>query len=76
MIAVKAVVTGTPPTGGGLTELLSVGLDPITGLLGRDILLELVSSELDPGKRFKDEYICMDAYIYLQVRQTALCTGL
>ncbi|PKI61084.1 hypothetical protein CRG98_018529, partial [Punica granatum] len=46
---VKAVVTVTPPTGGALYEFgINRGLDDITDLMGKTLLLELVSSELDP----------------------------
>lgn len=48
---VKAVVTVTPPTGGAFYEIgISRGLDDITDLMGKTLLLELVSSELDPSK--------------------------
>ncbi|OWM69231.1 hypothetical protein CDL15_Pgr025418 [Punica granatum] len=45
---VKAVVTVTPPTAGALYELgINRGLDDIADLMGKTLLLEFVSSELD-----------------------------
>lgn len=52
-IKVKATVTVQPTVGGLFSEMaLERGLDDITDLLGKSILLEFVSSELDPGKSF------------------------
>lgn len=49
---VKAVVTVTPPTSGAFYEIgINRGLDDITDLMGKTLLLELVSSELDPSKQ-------------------------
>ncbi|KAK4785903.1 hypothetical protein SAY86_002592 [Trapa natans] len=48
MATVKAVVTGTLTLLSGLTDIISAGLHPVSLVLGRDIHLELVSSELDP----------------------------
>ncbi|KAF7849072.1 hypothetical protein BT93_L1275 [Corymbia citriodora subsp. variegata] len=49
--SVKAVVTVKPSTGGFFSELgISGGLDKITDLIGKTLLLELVSAELDPSK--------------------------
>ncbi|XP_071725184.1 linoleate 13S-lipoxygenase 2-1, chloroplastic-like [Rutidosis leptorrhynchoides] len=46
---VKATVTVKPSTGGFFSELgISGGLDKITDLMGKTLLLELVSAELDP----------------------------
>ncbi|XP_058071094.1 linoleate 13S-lipoxygenase 2-1, chloroplastic-like [Magnolia sinica] len=47
--SIKAVVTVKPTVGGFFSNLgLTRGLDVITDLLGRTLLLELVSAELDP----------------------------
>ncbi|KAL0435466.1 UNVERIFIED_CONTAM: Linoleate 13S-lipoxygenase 2-1, chloroplastic [Sesamum radiatum] len=49
--AVKAVVTVLRTVGGVLTHLgLDRGLDDITDLLGKTLLIELVAAELDPSK--------------------------
>lgn len=49
--AVKAVVTVQLTVGGFLSNLgIDRGLDDITDLLGKTLLLELVSAELDPSK--------------------------
>lgn len=48
---VKAVVTVLQTVGGFLTHFgLDAGLDEITDLLGRTLLVELVAAELDAGK--------------------------
>ncbi|KAL5566565.1 hypothetical protein UlMin_029729 [Ulmus minor] len=48
-IKVKAVVTVNPTVGGFLTNLgFKRGLDDIQDLLGKSLLVELVSAELDP----------------------------
>ncbi|XP_058071102.1 linoleate 13S-lipoxygenase 2-1, chloroplastic-like [Magnolia sinica] len=48
-VSLKAVVTVKPTIGGFFSNLgLTRGLDDITDLLGRTLLLELVSAELDP----------------------------
>ncbi|KAF7849071.1 hypothetical protein BT93_L1274 [Corymbia citriodora subsp. variegata] len=48
-LSVKAVVTVKPTTGGFFSELgISGGFDMITDLIGKTLLLELVSAELDP----------------------------
>ena len=53
-VRVKAVVTVNPTVGGILTNLgLQRGLDDIQDLLGKSLLLELVSAELDPSKYIK-----------------------
>ena len=50
-IKVKAVVTVKPTVRGFLSNLgIQRGLDDIKDLLGKTLLLELVSAELDPGK--------------------------
>ncbi|XP_010265847.1 PREDICTED: linoleate 13S-lipoxygenase 2-1, chloroplastic [Nelumbo nucifera] len=57
-ITVKAVVTVQPTVGGVLSNLgLERGLDDITDLLGKTLLLELVSSELDPQTGTEKETI-------------------
>ena len=49
---VKALVTVTVTAGGFLSSIsLTRPLDDITDLLGKTLLLELVSAELDPGKQ-------------------------
>lgn len=54
-LKVKAIVTVQPTVGGLFSEMaLERGLDDITDLLGKSILLEFVSSELDPGKSLYD----------------------
>ena len=51
--SVTAIVSVKVAVGGILSNLgLSQGLDDIADLLGKSILLELVSSELDPSKYF------------------------
>ncbi|KAK2985874.1 hypothetical protein RJ640_009944 [Escallonia rubra] len=48
---VKAVATVQVTVGGFLSNLgLTRGLDDITDVLGKSILLELVAAELDPSK--------------------------
>lgn len=48
---VKAVVTVKPSTGGIFSEMgINRGLDDIADLLGKTLLLELVSSELDSSE--------------------------
>ncbi|XP_039158722.1 linoleate 13S-lipoxygenase 2-1, chloroplastic [Eucalyptus grandis] len=48
-LSVKAVVTVKPSTSGLLSKMgISGGLDKITDLVGKTLLLELVSTELDP----------------------------
>ncbi|KAK4780079.1 hypothetical protein SAY87_016185 [Trapa incisa] len=55
---VKAVVTVIPPTSGELYEFgIKRGLDDITDLLGKTILLELVSSELKPISRLENQTV-------------------
>lgn len=50
-IPVTAVVTVKETVGGFLSNVgIGRGLDDITDVLGKSILLELVSSELDPSK--------------------------
>jgi lipoxygenase len=50
-VSVKAVVTVKPTVRGFLSNLgVGRGLDDIKDLLGKTLLLELVSSELDPSK--------------------------
>lgn len=52
-VEVKATVTVKPVAGGVLSKLgLQRGFDEITDLMGKSILLEHVSSELDPSKSF------------------------
>ena len=51
VIKVKAIVKVKVTVGGFFSSLrLDRGIDDITDLLGKSLLLELVSSELDPGK--------------------------
>ncbi|XP_030455089.1 linoleate 13S-lipoxygenase 2-1, chloroplastic-like [Syzygium oleosum] len=48
-LSVKAVVTVKPSAGGLFSEIgINRGLDDITDLVGKTLLLELVSAELDP----------------------------
>ncbi|XP_021822570.1 linoleate 13S-lipoxygenase 2-1, chloroplastic-like [Prunus avium] len=47
-VSVKAVVTVQVTAGGFLSSLLTRPLDDFTDLLGKTLLLELVSAELDP----------------------------
>ncbi|KAL6288420.1 hypothetical protein ACE6H2_005930 [Prunus campanulata] len=47
-VSVKAVVTVQVTAGGFLSSIVTRPLDEITDLLGRTLLLELVSAELDP----------------------------
>ncbi|KAI6669504.1 hypothetical protein NL676_004389 [Syzygium grande] len=48
-LSVKVTVTAKPSAGGFFSELgITGGLDKITDLMGKTILLELVSTELDP----------------------------
>ncbi|XP_030452889.1 linoleate 13S-lipoxygenase 2-1, chloroplastic-like [Syzygium oleosum] len=48
-LSVKAVVTVKPSTGGLFSDIgISGGLDKVTDLVGKTLLLELVSAELDP----------------------------
>lgn len=50
-VTVKAVVTVKPTIRGFLSKLgIERGLDDIKDLLGKTLLLELVSTELDPSK--------------------------
>jgi len=50
-LSVKAVVKVKPSAGGFFSELgISGGLDTITDLMGKTLLLELVSAELDYSK--------------------------
>ena len=50
-VKVKAIVTVKQTIGGMLTSLgIERGLDDIQDLLGKTLLLELVSTELDPSK--------------------------
>lgn len=50
-IPVTAVVTVKETVGGFLSNIgIGRGLDDIADVLGKSILLELVSSELDPSK--------------------------
>ena len=50
VIKVKAIVKVKVTAGGFFSSLrLDRGIDDITDLLGKSLLLELVSSELDPG---------------------------
>lgn len=53
-VEVKAIVTLKPAVEGVFSKVgLQTGLDKISDLMGKSILLELVSSELDPSKSFK-----------------------
>ncbi|EXB48405.1 Linoleate 13S-lipoxygenase 2-1 [Morus notabilis] len=57
-IKVKAVATVSPTVGGFLTNLgLDRGLDDIQDLLGKSLLVELVSAELDPKTGLEKETI-------------------
>lgn len=47
---VKALVTVTRSAGGLLTNLVRDGIQGIGELVGKTLVLELVSNELDPGK--------------------------
>ena len=50
-VTVKATITVQPTVGGLFSEMfLERGLDDIRDLLGKSILLELVSAALDPSK--------------------------
>lgn len=55
---VTAVVTVLQTVGGALTHLgLSRGLDDITDIFGRTLLLELVAADLHPSKKLTMKYI-------------------
>ncbi|KAI3743195.1 hypothetical protein L1987_60901 [Smallanthus sonchifolius] len=47
-ISLKAVITVQVTVGGFLSNILTKGLDDITDLLGKSLLLELVAAETDP----------------------------
>jgi lipoxygenase len=65
-VKVKATVTVQPTVGGLFSEMaIERGLDDITDLLGKSILLELCSSQLDPGKLLVN-LIKLNLYIILQ----------
>ena len=50
-VSVKAILSVSPTVGGFLSNLgITKGLDDIQDLLGKSLLLELVSAELDPSK--------------------------
>lgn len=52
-VNVKAVLTVQVTMGGFLSSIgIEQGLNSITDLLGKSLLLELVSAELDPGQYF------------------------
>ncbi|XP_058729961.1 linoleate 13S-lipoxygenase 2-1, chloroplastic-like [Vicia villosa] len=68
-VEVKATVTVQPATGGILSKLgLQSGLDEITDLMGKSILLELVSSELDPKTKLEKKRI--KGYVHLTHRSS------
>lgn len=51
-VTIKAIVTVQTTIGGMFAHIgLNRGLDDITDMLGKSLLLELVSSELDPSMR-------------------------
>ncbi|XP_058761884.1 linoleate 13S-lipoxygenase 2-1, chloroplastic-like isoform X1 [Vicia villosa] len=57
-VEVKAIVTVKPAGGGVLSNVgLQRGLDNISDLMGKSILLELVSSELDPKTKLEKRRI-------------------
>lgn len=57
-VKVTATVTVQPTVGGLFSEMaIERGLDDITDLLGKSILLEFVSSELDPETKLEKEGI-------------------
>ncbi|KAJ0817461.1 putative linoleate 13S-lipoxygenase [Helianthus annuus] len=47
-ISLKAVITVNVTVGGFLSNILTKGLDDITDLLGKSLLMELVAAETDP----------------------------
>lgn len=57
-IKVKAVVTVKQTIGGLITSVgIERGLDDIKDLLGKTLLLELVSAELDPSKHLNHNLV-------------------
>ncbi|KAJ0612312.1 putative linoleate 13S-lipoxygenase [Helianthus annuus] len=49
-ISMKAVITVQMTVGGALSNIFTQALDDFTDMLGKSLLLELVSAEIDPSK--------------------------
>lgn len=59
---IRTVATVKMTVGGLLSDLgLSRALDDITDLVGKSLLLELVSAEVDPGKRSSVKLMLVEA---------------
>jgi len=62
---VKAIVTVKQSRGGILGNLVNGGLDGIKDLVGKTLVLELVSDELDPSKFCFS--ICFHVFFYVVI---------
>jgi len=72
-ISVKAVVTVKPSVTGVLSNIgVSRGLDDVADLLGKSILLELVSTEVNPGTRITKYAAIIDCKKILECHITVL----